>query len=144
MSMYDIFIPRSPAKEIVEVLAKYNTPINMIDAVFDFARSFAHQGTTVQSLERKPVFVPGDSDGVHLNNGPAIACLTIQIQGNAFMDDSILKKTPTCELVKELETREAVQLVWIEPYTPFGISKAEKQIDLDIAEGAAKILVIWD
>ncbi len=144
MSMYDIFIPRSPAKEIVEVLAKYNTPINMIDAVFDFARSFAHQRTTVQSLERKPVFVPGDSDGVYLNNGPAIACPTIQIQGNVFMDDSILKKTPTCELVKELETREAVHSVWIEHQIPFSLSKSGEQIDLEITEGAAKILVIWD
>ena len=60
------------------------------------------------------------------------------------MDDSILKKTPTCELVKELETREAVQSVWIEHQIPFSLSKSGEQIDLEITEGAAKILVIWD
>lgn len=60
------------------------------------------------------------------------------------MNMSALSQIPTCDLVKELETREAVQSVWIEPYTPFGIFKSGERVDLEIAEGAAKILVIWD
>lgn len=60
------------------------------------------------------------------------------------MNMSALSQIPTCDLVKELETREAVQSVWIEPYTPFGIFKLGERVDLEIAEGAAKILVIWD
>lgn len=92
----------------------------------------------------QPVFIPEDSDGVYYDNGPGITCPTIQVQGNVFMDDSVLKKTPTCDLAKELETREAVQSLWIEPYTPFGIFKSGERVDLEIAEGAANILVIWD
>lgn len=83
--MSGIFEPDKPAKEIVEVLAKYNTPINMIDSVFGLAQSFAHQGTIVQSLgegnkkaatvrERQPVFVPENSNGQSLDNGHGMMC----------------------------------------------------------------------
>ena len=77
----------------------------------------------------QPVFIPETLEGVHLGNEPAITCPGM---------------TPTCELVKELEKREAVQSIWIEPSAPFGISKFGEAVNLDIAEGAAKILVIWD
>lgn len=82
---FGVFDPADSAKEIVKVLAKYNTPINMIDIVFDLARCFAYQGSTVQSLhegnkkaasvqERQPVFVPEDSNGKTLDNGHGMTC----------------------------------------------------------------------
>lgn len=75
MKTSGVFNPTEPAKEIVEVLAKYNTPINLIDSVFGLAQSFAHQSTIVQSLgegnkkaaavrERQSMFVSEDSGGI--------------------------------------------------------------------------------
>lgn len=80
MTTFSSFNTKTPAEEIVEVLAKHKTPVNLIDSVFDAARSFAYQGAIVQSLredskeaasvrEKQPVFVPEDSNGQSLNNG---------------------------------------------------------------------------
>ena len=138
MATFNIFNPKIPAEEIVEVLAKHNTPINLINSVLETARGFTYQGTIVQSLRKD------NKEAASELERPAVMFPETQIQEKVFSDNNVLGKIPTCELVKELEKREAVQLIWIEPYAPFSINKFGEAIDLEIAEGAAKILVVWD
>lgn len=50
----------------------------------------------------------------------------------------------TSNLIAELEQRQAVQSMWVEPNCPFHIVNDGKKENLKLTEGPAKILVIWD
>ncbi len=57
---------------------------------------------------------------------------------------AVLKKVATCELCKELERREAVQKIWIDPYKPFEIVNDGKRENTLIKEGACLTYIVWD
>lgn len=52
-----------------------------------------------------------------------------------------LNNVPTCTLVHELETREGVEQIWVNPYSPYRITTEEKTVSDD---GPATLLIIID
>lgn len=55
-----------------------------------------------------------------------------------------MEEIKTCELVNELSKREGVQEIIVEPYENIEIITETKRQALGIAQGPARILVIWD
>lgn len=55
-----------------------------------------------------------------------------------------INEISTKELVEELEKREAVELVWINPYEPFQITANGKRVETQVKEGCCTILIVWD
>lgn len=137
--------PRAAAEEIVEVLARNKVPIALIDSTFDTARGFARQYTAARSLHeegKKQVH----AHTIALSIDPAVSSL-LESLTDKFIEGLRMKaieEAPTCVLASELEKREAVQRVWVEPYKSFEIINDGRKEDLEIKEGAAVILVIWD
>lgn len=55
-----------------------------------------------------------------------------------------LSKYSTKELVEELQNREAVQHLWVEPYESISINIGQQKQDLHITEGPGRILCVYD
>jgi hypothetical protein len=57
-----------------------------------------------------------------------------------------LTSVPTCVLVEELKSREAVNNVWVDPYVPFEVNVNGKVVrNEDVPKtGPVVILTIWD
>lgn len=51
-------------------------------------------------------------------------------------------KISTEELVRELSRRESVEVISVEPYTPFRISVDGRERESDV--GPAVLLCVWD
>ena len=73
------------------------------------------------------------------------------IKGQNMIDEFYKRiKAPTCVLVNDLEKREGVHSVWIEPYKAFKISVQNEEttewedLDMPYNNGAARILVVID
>lgn len=50
----------------------------------------------------------------------------------------------TKELIEELSKREGVQHVWVKPYEEVNLIINDKKQNLQIKEGPARILLIYD
>lgn len=50
----------------------------------------------------------------------------------------------TCELVKELVKRDAVEEIIVEPYDEFEIKVKGQPVQTTVKAGPATIIIVWD